>query len=347
MSEEYREIVTNAINEVDFAQDVWGATMFMILKDIPDMMMGDIRLENCLRCGMIMICVALNIFLQFGLLYWIGDLVLLPNIGNLQEMYRKFHEASFESGSFTEDGFSQLRRQDQLKVCEMAMSTTLFTAACLFLWVAKCFNELSVVYRRAVAIDCLPTLPSGIAATQMVHELRLQIGSFQKEHKNLVICLTRATRVWLYIMIFIPRVIIASCLLVMGIAFLTATQSFTELIMNSLAMSFVYDIDELLMEVFLPQRLKHNLEITKIMTPSEEHLMHLTPKDMDRLKLKRAYSSSAFKMTMVLAIVTIWLLFQPIIPGYEFDVTEPCEHVLASIRHVSCKPWDEDCFPTK
>mmetsp|Transcript_127152 Transcript_127152/g.245194 ORF Transcript_127152/g.245194 Transcript_127152/m.245194 type:complete len:449 (+) Transcript_127152:72-1418(+) len=344
-SQEYRDIVDNANVEVDVASDVWGATMFVILKDIPHMLMGDIRLENCLRCAMITLCVLLNFFLQFAFLFWIADLVLLPNISNLQELYRKFHEFSFKTGYFDEDGFEQLTKKERLKVCEMAMSTTLFTAACLFLWIARCLNELAIVFRRTRSIDSLPLLPPGVAPTHMVHELQLEIGDYREEHKNLVVCLNRSTRVWLYLLIFIPRCVIAGCLLVMGTAFLTATQSFTELILNSLAMSFVYDIDELLMAVFLPQRLKANLERTKIVTPSEEHMMHLSPKELDRHNVKYAYSASAFKLFTVIAVVAIWFTFQPIIPGYEYDVQEPCKPLLTSIKQISCKPWDEDCFP--
>jgi len=162
----------------------------------------------------------------------------------------------------------------------------------------------------------------------------------------MVVCLNRSSIFWLYFLIFIPRTIIAISLLILGAAFLTATQSFTDLILNSLAMSFIYDIDELLMFSFLPERLKQNLEHTKIMTPADEFKKHLSPQELDLRDVKAAYKRSLVYLLVVISIVVVWFLFQPIIPGYSFDVSEQCNQFLSNISDVSCLPWEKNCFPT-
>lgn len=343
-SQKFREILKNAKQEYDLACDVWGATTYVIVKDFADMAMGEIMLENVLRVTMVLLVLATNLFFQFMFLYWIGYLVMLPNIKAIQETYRSYHQVAWNGTHFRQQAFDDLGDERE-KVCEMAISTALFMWACIFLWVARCMHEFRLIYRRKRSIDLLPDLPSGIAATHMVHELKVQIGDLLEEKKAMLVCMNRLTYLCVHILIFVPRIIISTCLLFMGTAFLTATESFSELILNSLALAFIFDIDELFFQCFLPDRIRKNLERTKIVSPSEEHLTHLSGKALDAADVKRVYLRSAVVLLITFSFVCIWFLVQPILPGYQFDVADKCSGYLEEGRLIPCKPWQKDCFP--
>lgn len=343
-SEEYQDIIANARDEMEVSNDVWGASMFAIVKDFADIAMGEVTLENTLRMTMIFVCMVLNLFLQFAFLYFIADLVLFPNIRRLQVTYKEYHEKAFKSGEFDEHEFEALGIK-RVQLCEMALTKVFFMAAVLFLWTARCLSDLRAVWRSVRSINMLPRLPDGVAPTHMVHEVKMEVQGFLKERKNMVVCLNRTTRAFLYLFIFIPRSFIALALLLMGVAFLTATQSFTELILNSLAMSFIYDIDDILMVTFLPERLKHNLEHTKIVTPPDEFKKHLAPQELDDRDVKAAYTRSVLYLLTVTVLIIVWFYYQPIIPGYDYDVSNRCNQFVTRISSIPCLPWDRECFP--
>mmetsp|Transcript_54008 Transcript_54008/g.94825 ORF Transcript_54008/g.94825 Transcript_54008/m.94825 type:complete len:491 (+) Transcript_54008:88-1560(+) len=339
-SAEYQEILRNAGNSTrddEFNHNVWSATAFVVVKDFADVAMGKCRLEICFRMGMVLFCYGLNIFLQFMLVFWISTLVILPNVSGIQETYKEFHSVAFNhSGVFDIQGFHSLG-EHRKKLCQMAITKRGFLSVCIFLWISTCVRELKDDFRRWQLFKLLPKLPAGVAPTHMVYQLSM--------HKMWIVCLSDATRTWLCVLVFIPRFMVAVCLLVIGAVFLSASQSFTDLILNSLAMEFIFNADDIIFEVFLPSKLRTNLDQTTVRPPDAQDILNLTDNERVDANIKRDYSSHILLLICVIIFLVAWHSFQPIIPDYEYDVGSNCIAYLNAVSNISCKMWDHDCFP--
>jgi len=135
--------------------------------------------------------------------------------------------------------------------------------AILFLFAAQCFRELRAINRRRRLLHSLPWLPNGREPADMVYEAEIGMGHFV-ERKLIFCCINRMTSVAVYGLILIPKFLIACGLAGLGCCWLASSASFGDLILNSLALVFVTDIDEILFNVFLPPRLEDNLSKLKI-----------------------------------------------------------------------------------
>lgn len=342
----YAEIQSNAQVESDLQCNVWSAGILAIVKDVPDCLMRGKKIESSTRVKWVALTLFINLYLQFIFLYWIWRNSVLPEVRSLQIQYKEFHRVAYHQGQFSSQGFDSMG-EGRRGICEMALSTNLFVIACLFLWASRCLNEMRIVYRRWRSISSLPRLPPDLTTTHMAHEVRLQEGEYFKEDKIMIICLNRSSRLLLNVVILGPSFLIAVLMLLLGTAFLTATASFTDLILNSVALSFVFDIDELLMSCFLPARLKHKLEVTKIMCPLDVSRQGMSAQDAEDTEIKEAYAHSLVILLAVIAWLWVWLAWNPVLPGYEWDVGKHCAGFLSADRTIPCpwwNVWNNQCF---
>merc|ERR1712224_1012172 len=107
-------------------------------------------------------------------------------------------------------------------------------------------NELKACIRLQKDIAKLPHVPSDASISDTVLE------SEDGESYN-IIGLTCCTRFCLYVLVVIPKFSICLLLTHIGCRWLTATESFSDLILNALALEFVIGVDENILEFFLPQ----------------------------------------------------------------------------------------------
>lgn len=340
--EPYRKIVDNATDHYDVVGDCWNAMLFIVLKDVPDMMAGILEYEMMLRVTMVTICYVINVFLQLGLLYWIATMVTLPSIRRAQTFYRNYHQKGFNNvtGDFNITAFEEMGEERQ-DICQIALSSQLFLMAILFLFAAQCFRELRAINRRRRLLHQLPWLPTGREPADMVYEAEIGMGHFV-ERKLIFCCINRMTSVAVYGLILIPKCLIACGLAGLGCCWLASSASFGDLILNSLALVFVTDIDEILFNVFLPPRLEDNLSKLKIaLAPNEK----LTEEERDLKDVHDAYCRSAWFLAGTILFVLGFMLFQPVIPNFARDVHVACEGYLNERRRIECMPMEENCFP--
>lgn len=338
----YKDMLHRATEHEEFSLDIWGAMFFVIVKDFPDLFNCETRFENLIRTVFVSVCYFLNIFLQLALLYWICSMVTLPQVRQAQDMYKDFHNGAFgKDGEFDSSRFNDLPTDWQGEICQIVLSSTLFLSSILFLWVAQCFSELRTIWRRVRQMRRLPDLPKGFKPKEMVAEVIQGEGHF-KERKMLFICIDRCTQLSLYMLIFIPKIFIASLLCCAGCVWLTASLSFGDLILNSLALAFVVEVDELIFSVFLPPRLEKNLKETMLAIPVDTSL---SEEEIEKADVKNAYTRSAVFLALVFGFVVVFVFTQPVLPGYDWDVAHACEAFNAEHLIPHCYPWSSECFP--
>lgn len=311
------------------AKDCWSAMILVIIGDFPHLATGHAGLESVVRVLNIVTLLIVNVFLQVMLVYWIAKHTVFPEVASVQRVYQKFHSDAFRSGQFDQAAFDSFG-PFQADVCGIAMAQELFMMSCLFVWSARCLAEIRVAGRQASQLYLLPPLSPRDSSASMIQVV---------EGAPVIVALSFAAKAWISICVIIPRALVAVGMLVVGITFLTATSDFPSLILNSLAMAFVTDIDELIVNTFLPLRMQHRLQGTKIGVMRRAMLFNWS-------SIAQSYMTSTVSLVSVIVGLVIWLTYQQVIPGYQWDVGMHCKAYLESTRQILCQPLSsEDCFP--
>jgi len=334
-----KEIMENALDHKDASHDVWGAIMYVIINDLPDIKLGTQSKEQIIRVSFVLVCYFMNLFLQVMLIFWIGQKVMLPSMLEAQDSYSNFHRNAFTSGDLDKEKFHNMG-DERAVLCQVALSSELFLGTILFLWVSACMVEIRGILSRVRYVNQLPQLPAGTDATQMIVPMTEGEGHFVKR-KQLFICIDTSTKFMLWMAIFLPKLILGLCLLLEGCVWLAAAESTVDLILNSLALAFVTQIDELIYSVYLPPRLGKNLEETTLACP----MSSLTPEVKEAADIVEQYGRSLMFLVMVLVIVVAVMQFQPVLPHYAWDVSAACQDYVQDHSLPWCAPWDRNCFP--
>jgi len=321
--------------------------VFMVVEDLPDFRGGRAVLENKARTAFIMSMWTLNLFIQGILLFYIGKLLMLAEIHEAQNLYKKYHENSFSGGNFDSDAFETMSHGEKKHLCGMALSQHAFVRVIIFLWVATNVCELRDNYRMMMACVGLPRLPDRLDTRMMVRDLRERAGGGE----FCIICLNWKGKVGLTILVFIPKFLIAVILTFTGCIWLASAESIGDLILNSLALAFVTMVDELIATAFFPYKLQEDIATLSIMLPT--HPWHHLPEELrisedehtKMVKRTWAYVKCAGMMLMCLLLVEVIITLQPILPNYSDDVADPCVAFLAA-QVPWCLPWQKHCFPT-
>merc|ERR1712023_598377 len=75
-------------------------------------------------------------------------------------------------------------------------------------------------------------------------------------------------KVWTTLIVFLPKLAIAVVLWYIGAGWLTATTGIDNLVLNSLALTFICEVDELIFRTCISEVAKSCLEKTKLPLPS-------------------------------------------------------------------------------
>merc|ERR1719506_3188962 len=92
-----------------------------------------------------------------------------------------------------------------------------------------------------------------------------------------MICLNLQSKVLLMMLVYIPKFLISLCLCGCGCIWLLASETIGDLILNSLALAFVVQVDELLANTFFPHHFLKEIESLVVAMPYD-------PIDDDEIK---------------------------------------------------------------
>lgn len=337
---EYAEIVRNATRPEDIPNDTWGAMVFIVVEDFPDLRAGRAVIEGKVRTFFVLFMWIGNLFIQGILLFFIAKLLMLPEIHDAQNLYKKYHEDSFAGGIFDPHLFESMSHLEKKHLCGMALSQYAFVRVIIFLWVATNMCEVRDNYRMMIASCGLPNLPDGTDTRLMVRDLHEREGGGE----YCVICLNWKGKLGLLLLVFIPKYFIAIILTFTGCLWLASAESIGDLILNSLALAFVTRVDELMATAFFPYKLQEDIATLSIMLPTDPDELN-GDDQTNMINRTWAYVKCTSMMLVTLLIVEVIISLQPIIPNYADDVATPCVAFLQQ-QVPWCSPWQKDCFPT-
>lgn len=307
-NQEYLEIVAKANRIVDVSADCWGALFFIVVRDIPSLFMGVIDCVGRVRIVFSVIVFILNLLVQATLLFFICKLLMVPSLDSAQAIYNKY--------------IGKLDEIDENSaMCGLALAHPLFVRVIVFLWLTNNVAEFKDIYEKMAETVSMPALPEGLDSRMMVHDNPETKDNI--EHN--VVCVTKTVKVLLFLVIYIPKILIGVILTVAGTLWLMSSEQIADLILNSLALGFVTMVDELICTVFFPKFFITDMELMALACPKEEK----APEAENARKL-RSFFYSSLVLACTAVIVELAVQHQPIIPNFKGKEVAPvCSPYLA------------------
>jgi len=323
---------------VGLDQDVYGAGMFSIIFDYAEIFSdvdhdGMSRNMNFLRVTYVVIILICNYILQVSMLSFIWTYVTLPSVHNVQSLYRRYHEDMFVDGVIDNQKFAESPEQDE--ICAIAFSNFWFMYFILCLWWCTMLKDVRMIERLYRAVK---SLGHATKASEM-------IGEHEEGEPTKVMKVTTPVRWLLYLVIIVPKFLISCLLLIIGTVWLSATDSYADLILNAVALEFVIAIDELIFEGLLPSSIHERIEETVLCIVDKA----VTPQaQTDAIVSQYIRSVTYFVMTTIgVYIFMTYGQYIPrigVLPGYANDIQCP-GWIEQQIDWVcSAMPWRDDCF---
>jgi len=192
----------------------------------------------------------------------------------------------------------------------------MFFFVIMFIWTLTCIGEIKKVndlfYFLVVA---MPTAASMEGA--LVVDTTDEDGDGLVNEK-VIVHLTWPVKLFMSCLILLPRLLMSSYLLFLGCRWLAATNDFTDLVLNAVALEFVVFLKDLLYNSLVPDRNKRDLQHTEIKAPTS----------------KQPASYWIFLGTFLWgAVAALWCLtymfwLQRVLPEYQWDVRAVCRKWL-------------------
>jgi len=258
-----------------------------------------------------------------------------PKIREVQQTYKHFHSEVFNvHGIFMPELWDSYDKKG--KLCQIAMSNNFFYWTILFLWFAAIINELRTIENFFQNIYRMPCCTQGG-----------QMMLWEGEGKLSIVALTTHARCLLFALVCLPKAVISMFLLFLGAQWLSATTSFEDLVMNTVAMEFVIHIDELLYETFLPASYKKQVQ-------DIDFFIKDIPRTDDELRRTECISfawSIGYLTVGMLGVFLYTALFQNVLPDGVSDVQFHCKSYIDSQTPICTSSWwwrtniVETCYP--
>jgi len=332
---QYEGILEHAHRLVDIAPDCWGALFFCVVHDIPALLGGFLDCVGKVRIAFAVVVFSMNLLVQMVLLYFIGRLLMAPSMRSAQNVYKDFTHQSFAGGDLDHDLFNQMSDIDKENVCGLALSQFVFVRVIIFLWMTTNVQELKDIYKKMNDTLAMPNLPDGLDRRLMIHD-----DPQTRDIEIHIVCMTRRVKCLLFAFIYLPKIIIAIFLVCAGSLWLMSAEKISDLILNSLALAFVTQVDELICNVFFPPFFVHDIEVLSLACQDEDQ----DPQSRQNRQLM-SFLYSALVIVVTISGVELFIRYQFVIPNYHGEnVDAVCMPYLAA-QVPWCMPGQEHCFP--
>lgn len=328
---------------------MWGVTIMIAVGDLPNVLTWSEKADFAMLVrGMFGLCaVSVNLWLQITILYYVNMYIVGQAVHNTQKNYAQFHREVFDDdGSFDEEKWHEWHGP-YMELCNMAVSKLGFTMAIVFIWTTRMLGEFRSVERLHRDVHSITSLHKlvGASVSDMVYEYK-QTKNDETTTEYHVVALSWSSRLVIYIFVLVPKLLIVCILTFIGCRWLAATESFSDLILNALALEFVIGVDELIYENFAPQAMQDWVGNTKILHLAKQK--GADDADGDKKEVIWAYVRSMLYMSAAFGWSYMYLQhIQQVIPGFTHDVQAHCGGWFLAYYQPPC-PFGSDsesCFP--
>eukprot|EP00929_Paragymnodinium_shiwhaense_P034232 TRINITY_DN18656_c0_g2_i2.p1 TRINITY_DN18656_c0_g2~~TRINITY_DN18656_c0_g2_i2.p1 ORF type:complete len:392 (-),score=69.73 TRINITY_DN18656_c0_g2_i2:326-1501(-) len=335
--ETYQAILKQGTVINDVPVNCWSALVFVVVNDFPDMVAMHLSTVQKFRILFGVVMFTMNLLIQGTILFFIYKQLMMPSFKSAQNLYKEFHEKAYVEGHFDIGHFEEMESKEQSEICGLALSHALICRILIFLWVSTNMHELALCVGRIKLVAWLPRLPPGLDSRLMVKDVQ----HVETKEEFWIICADMKTKFFLIVLVYVPKTLVALTLTTTGCLWLLASESFGDLILNSLALIFVTDVDEMLGAAFFPHKFQEDLEALAYASQEDADAQ-----DEAKMEGKEAISY-VFQLTILTLscmIVVAMHMYQPVLPGFVDDVKGACIAYWKTQRPW-CFPFEADCFP--
>jgi len=220
-------------------------------------------------------------------------------------------------------------------LCESALTDPVFIYLVLFIWITRMLGEFRTVVLLHRTLHKMPGRPEDAGQDEMV-------SLNEEDSSEYIVFLTRAARMAIYVSVVFPKFMVCMILTYSGSEWLVATESFTDLILNALALEFIVGIDESILTNFFPERMLETLENCKFAPPKPVR----EPEEEIIVKLHEYYESMVYIISAFLVTYVYIFHIQQVIPHFTFDLAGACQDPKITMKYEPpCPFFDESCFP--
>mmetsp|Transcript_145179 Transcript_145179/g.253388 ORF Transcript_145179/g.253388 Transcript_145179/m.253388 type:complete len:301 (+) Transcript_145179:1-903(+) len=255
-------------------------------------------------------------------------------VHQIQRDYRQYHREVFEvDGSFNETKWHAWKGPYE-QLCNVPLTRHGYTLAVLSLWLGRMLGEFRSLYRLHHVIWTMERSASNEGYTWMNYG-KIDVDRDGRDEETDIAALSSTTRIIIYVTIIIPQFFVACFLAYIGCNWLCATESFTDLILNALALVLIIEIDEMLYEEFSPILLTELVSRTKFVIRRSKETNEFRAYIRSIVFLISCFSGAYLYMTQ----------FQTVLPGFGYDIKEHCGMWFTTLHRPLCGWGDENCFP--
>lgn len=315
------------------AQDLYGMGIAAIIRDSQRFAQKTEALA--LRVSRLSISLMVLIFcmtLQVFLLCEMKSLVTVASNKEAQETYDSYEQTMYANntwklsnghhrgteGHFDIANFNHLSDDMKDAACQIPLSQPTFFIAILLTWTLVCFSEI-----RA-AFDIFGSL---VITTPTIASMKdcMTETAVEDDEAFVVVGLTRPVKMAILVITVIPRLIVSIILLWLGCRWLTGTFSFSDVMQNGVALSFILLLKDSFYATVVPHHNKQETENTMIMPLTE----------------LRAPSKSVFLGSFTWGLFAIgWVLLyitklQQVLPEYQWDIHDACVEYLLDVERLT------------
>lgn len=320
-------------------EDTYGFAISSLVRDI--MMIVSKKGTFALRLFRLSLSLGLlygNILLQLFLMLQIQVFCTSKSVHDIRESYDKYEFIMYGSTEshttltvngkhrgidqfFEPSAFEYVPEALKVEVCNIPFSQPGFFLAVIYIWTLTCIGEVRKV------IDIFWSLVIGTPTGSSMNNALQEPATDDCDglvNEKVIAHLTWSVKAVIASLILLPRLLLTMYLCFLGCRWLAATNNFTDLVLNAVALEFVLLLKDLLYHTLVPERNKKDLQHTEIMP---------WPRT-------RQANYFVFLGTFLwAAVAALWCLyytyrFQSVLPEYKWDVRASCAKWLADATKV-------------
>uniref|UniRef100_A0A7S1LBA6 Uncharacterized protein n=1 Tax=Alexandrium catenella TaxID=2925 RepID=A0A7S1LBA6_ALECA len=293
-------------NSENFPESIYGAGMSFIVQSVS-------TTERPVHGLSLLIGLALvgNIVLQISAIWSVKVYITTPAVFQTRKLYAEFESMAYIDGVFSQDAFDDWDVLKKRRLCALPFSQPVFSLMILFIWTMAFVIEVKHTVLFAIWWQQLPK-SEGADVTLEMHE---ESGTV------LVSAASSRTKASIFGLILIPKMIIAVILWWLGARWLCATTNLQDLVLNAVALAFIIELDEMTFQAIVPHRAIRTLSTFRLSVPPANG-------NSSRKVYKWIAQMVGKFAVMILVPLAYMLFFQQVLPGYRFDVHEPCAGFL-------------------
>jgi hypothetical protein len=258
------------------------------------------------------ICCVLIIAAQIYLLYAFRRYVSFPTVQAARDLYIEFEANTFDDGLFSVDSWNGLDDDQRNGICSLPLANGFFMFVILNIWTAEVLKDVR---------QTLELCRAWLALAEPLSEGEL---ANRCNEKVTIVRAPLKLKLTVMITLFIPKLIIAVVIWGVGCRWLFASDTYQDVILEAIALSFIFHTDELFYEAVEPFEVQEWVQGHSILHPRDYEIKNHPETDLpDQVASKLSIAKFFLALCINLGLTGLYLRFQRTIPNVD-DVQAAC-----------------------